>query len=142
MGVYTLKRYQKSYPGDEVVSQLVQQCEGTLLEVSSTNREVIDKSVCDPEEPKSTSSGPGRDLSNVADGAVCNSEVSPSFPDVGAKILALAAKLGSKAVAQRSIPVLGSTPTSGQDNGSAEKPVDSLGNWLNGDASDKGSPGV
>lgn len=63
--------------------------------------------------------------------------------------MALAAKLGSKAIAQRgtdkaSNPVLeaGSTLTSGQDNVSDEKPVDSLENWLNGDSSDKGSPGV
>lgn len=61
-----LKRYQKLYPGDEVVTQLVQQCEGTHLEVSSTNGEVIDKSVCEPEESKTTATGSGHGLSNVA----------------------------------------------------------------------------
>lgn len=61
-----LKRYQESYPGDEVVSQLVQQCEGTQQEVCSTNGEVIDKSVCEPEESKNAASEPAGGVLGVA----------------------------------------------------------------------------
>lgn len=62
-----------------------------------------------------------------------------------------ASEVGSKLAAQPASENFGSpvfevgcsTLMSGQDNGSAEKPVDSLSKWLDGDQSpEMGSPGV
>ena len=61
-----LKRYQTSYPGDEVVIELVEQCEGREREVFSANGEVIDKSVCETKESKSAGSEPGGDVLHIA----------------------------------------------------------------------------
>jgi len=61
-----LKRYQESHPGDEVVSELVEQCEGAQQESCSGNGEVIDKSVCEPEEPQRCASEAGGDVSYEA----------------------------------------------------------------------------
>lgn len=60
-----LKRYQESCPGDELVKTLVQQCEGTQHGVRSTNGDVIDKSVCEPEEPEGAASEAGGDVLEV-----------------------------------------------------------------------------
>jgi len=61
-----LKRYLESYPGDELVKSLVQQCEGTQQGARPTNGDVIDKSVCEPEASKIVESEAGGDVVDVA----------------------------------------------------------------------------
>jgi len=75
-------------------------------------------------------------------------QATPSFK-VASDNVELASRVGSKYAAEPSLPnnrspvsEVGSTHASAVCDGSAEKPVDSLSEWLDGDSSEMGTPEI
>ncbi|KAG0601076.1 hypothetical protein M758_11G082200 [Ceratodon purpureus] len=110
-----------------------------LVKSPGTTGEVMDSSPNKSQSPA---------LACVLESEISDDQETPGFK-VASKILDLASKIGSKLVAPPasenfSSPVRepGSALAPTLANGSAEKPVDSLSEWLDGDSSETGTPDV